>query len=68
MSFNEYRHKDNLRIYIMIFRTNEGKLIQLSKYNFINDKLYYQKILEINKPLPKLENTFNYKNNKQSNK
>lgn len=68
MSFNEYRHKDNLRIYIMIFRTNEGKLIQLSKYNFINDKLYYQKILEINKPLPKLENTFNYKNNKQPNK
>jgi hypothetical protein len=52
----------------MIFRTNEGKLIQLSKYNFINDKLYYQKILEINKPLPKLENTFNYKNNKQPNK
>ena len=47
----------------MIFRTNEGKLVQLIKYNFINDKLYYQKILEINKPLPKLENTFNYKNN-----
>lgn len=52
----------------MIFRTNEGKLVQLIKYNFINDKLYYQKILETNKPLPKLENTFNYKNNKQSNK
>lgn len=52
----------------MLFRTNEGKLIELNKYDFINDKLYYQKLLEINKPLPKLEKTFNYKNNKQTNK
>jgi hypothetical protein len=48
----------------MLFRTNNGKLIEIKKYNFINDKLYYQKIIEIKSPLPKLEETFNNKNNK----
>jgi len=39
----------------MLFRTNNGKLIEIKKYNFINDKLYYQKIMEIKKySLPKL--------------
>ena len=42
----------------MLFRTSNGKLIEIKKYNFINDKLYYQKILEIKKSLPKLEKTF----------
>jgi hypothetical protein len=31
----------------MIFRDANGKLIQISKYDFINDKLYYRKIMEI---------------------
>jgi hypothetical protein len=58
----------------MLFRTNKGTLIEIKKYDFSNDKLYYQKIMEINKPihiifnqewpLPKLEKTFNNKNNK----
>ena len=48
----------------MLFRTNNGKLIEIKKYNFINDKLYYQKIIEVKKPLPKLEKTFYNKNNK----
>jgi hypothetical protein len=58
----------------MLFRTNKGTLIEIKKYDFSNDKLYYQKIMEINKPihiistpgwpLPKLEKTLNNKNNK----
>jgi hypothetical protein len=39
----------------MLFRTNNGELIEIKKYNFSNDKLYYQKIMEIKKYLsPKL--------------
>jgi hypothetical protein len=37
----------------MLFRTNKGELIEINKYDFTNDKLYYGKILEISKPLPK---------------
>ena len=48
----------------MLFRTNDGKLIEIIKYNFINDKLYYEKLLDIKKPLPKLEKTFQNKNYK----
>jgi hypothetical protein len=48
----------------MLFRTNRGQLIELKKNSFINDKLYYEKLIEINKPLPKLEKTSNNKNNK----
>jgi hypothetical protein len=40
----------------MLFRTNTGKLIEINKYDFTNDKLYYQKILEIKKPLEKINN------------
>ncbi len=52
----------------MLFRTTEGKLIEIRKYNFKNDTLYYEKLLDIKKPIPKLEKTFNNKNNKQTNK
>lgn len=48
----------------MLFRSNDGKLVEIKKQNFINDKLYYEKLLEINKPIPKLEKTFYNKNNK----
>ncbi len=52
----------------MLFRTSEGKIIEIKKYHFKNDSLYYQKILEIKKSIPKLEKGFNYKNNKQPDK
>ena len=42
----------------MLFRTNKGKLIEIKKNSFINDKLYYQKIIEIKTPIPKSEKTF----------
>jgi hypothetical protein len=50
----------------MLFRTSDGKLIELNKNGFINDKLYYQKLLDIKKEIlnPKLEKTFQNKYNK----
>ena len=52
----------------MLFRTNKGELIEIIKYNFPNDKLYYEKIMEINRPnkhisFAKLEKTSDKKNN-----
>ena len=44
----------------MLFRTIDGKLIEINKYDFKNDKLYYEKIKTIytgwinQKPLAKL--------------
>lgn len=62
----------------MLFRTNKGELIELKKYDFSNDKLYYEKVMEIKKSglfstkstdfftsmynSPKLEKTLNNKN------
>ena len=34
---------------IMLFRTVDGKLIEINKYDFKNDKLYYTKIINIKK-------------------
>ena len=31
----------------MLFRTNTGELIEIKRYNYPNDKLYYKKIMEI---------------------
>ena len=33
----------------MLFRTINGELIQINRYSFKNDKLYYEKIMEIKK-------------------
>jgi hypothetical protein len=38
----------------MLFRTNKGELIEINKYDFPNDKLYYNKIMEIKKPIKKI--------------
>ena len=37
----------------MLFRDISGNLIELNRYDFINDKLYYQKIIEIKKQFTK---------------
>jgi hypothetical protein len=34
----------------MLFRTNKGELVELKKYGFPNDKLYYEKVMEMKKP------------------
>lgn len=44
----------------MIFRNIDGSLIEIKKNNYVNDKLYYIKILEIKKTLLNLKKTFNY--------
>jgi hypothetical protein len=33
----------------MLFRTLDGKLVEINKYDFKNDKLYYEKIKSIYK-------------------
>jgi hypothetical protein len=59
----------------MLFRTANGELVQINRYNFKNDKMYYEKILEIKKQFikknksskldywTKSKETFNNKNN-----
>lgn len=49
----------------MLFRTTNGELIEIKKYDYPNDKLYYQKILEVKQTFTKsflsstkLEKTF----------
>ncbi len=42
----------------MLFRTITGELIDVQKYSFKNDKLYYDKIMKIKLPFTKLEKTF----------
>jgi hypothetical protein len=37
----------------MLFRDVNGNLIQLNRYDFKNDKVYYQKIMEIKKQFTK---------------
>jgi hypothetical protein len=58
----------------MLFRTVNGQLVQINRYNFKNDKMYYEKIMEIKKQFinnnsskldywAKSKETFNNKNN-----
>jgi hypothetical protein len=57
----------------MLFRTNTGELIEIKKYNYKNDKLYYQQVMkiknnnfnktQINPFFAKLEKTLENKNN-----
>jgi len=53
----------------MIFRNITGELVEINRYDFINDKLYYEKIMKIKEPFvksissAKLKKTFNNKNN-----
>ena len=48
----------------MLFRTSTGGLIEIKKYGFSSDKLYYKKIMDIKKApkqsaFSKLEKTLN---------
>ena len=44
----------------MLFRDSNGNLIELNRYDFKNDKLYYQKIIEIKQLFTKSTKTQNY--------
>jgi len=43
----------------MLFRNNKGNIIEIKKYNFSSDIIYYRKIMEIKKS-SKLEKTNNH--------
>jgi hypothetical protein len=38
---NEYNINININTYIMLFRNIDGKIIEIKKYNFVNDYIYY---------------------------
>ena len=44
----------------MLFRSNKGTLIEIKKYDFPNDKLYYQKIINIKKPIVNLSKEISF--------
>ena len=44
----------------MLYRNPDGKLVEINKTNFINDKMFYEKIMELKTPFSKL----NYETNK----
>lgn len=44
----------------MLFRTNQGNLIEIKKYDFSNDKIYYEEIMKIIKKSSKSEKTNNH--------
>jgi hypothetical protein len=35
----------------MLFRTVDGDLVEINRYTFKNDKIYYEKIMEVKKQL-----------------
>lgn len=47
----------------MLFRTYRGELVEIKKYDFTNDKLYYKKIMEIKRKLSKTEKIHDSNNN-----
>jgi len=62
---NEYNINININNYIMLFRNIDGKIIEIKKYNFVNDYIYYTKIMEMKKPFSKViktQNNLNYSN------
>ena len=52
----------------MLFRTSSGQLIELKQNAYVNDTVYYEKLMEVHRPLPKLDNATTHKHNHQSNK
>jgi len=56
----------------MLFRTINNELVEINKYDFINDRLYYDKLHEIHNPfvkqvilsklMPSIKKTLNNKN------
>jgi hypothetical protein len=47
MHYNIIKIKYYIIHYRMLFRTFDGKLVEIRKYDFKNDKLYYEKIMKI---------------------
>lgn len=56
----------------MLFKNSNGELIEINKYEFKNDKIYYEKIMELKQSIKeksaKLKKTFNNKDKQETNK
>ena len=52
--FKRIQYKDYIVFFLMIFRNIDGELIEISRLDFKNDKLFYEKIMSIKKPFTKL--------------
>jgi len=39
----------------MLYRNLEGKLVEINKNDFVNDKMFYEKIIELKTPFSKLQ-------------
>ena len=48
----------------MIFRNSKGELIEINKYDYSNDMIYYEKIMNIQKEIAKCNNEI--KNNSKN--
>jgi hypothetical protein len=48
----------------MIFRNSKGELIEINKYEYSNDMIYYEKIMNIQKEIAKCNNEI--KNNSKN--
>jgi len=60
---NEYNINTILIIYIMLVRKLNGDIIEINRYDYINDYIYYKKILEIKESFSKAplnNNNLNY--------
>jgi len=44
----------------MLFRDSNGNLVELNRYDFKTDKLYYQKIMEVKQLFTKSNKNKNY--------
>jgi len=50
----------------MIFRNVDGELIEISRFDFTNDKLFYQKIMNVKQSFSKLIEINKNKNDKNT--
>ena len=51
----------------MLFRTHIGNLVEIKKYDFSNDKIYFEKIMEIKNKTLKSSKSFEKINNSSNN-
>lgn len=54
----------------MIFRNIDGNLVEINKFDFKNNYLYYKSLLDLKMPfskLNKINNSYNYSSNLISN-
>ena len=59
----------NCCVFYMIFRNNSGELVEINKYNYSNDTIYYEKVMKLQEEFTKCikeEKNMNKSSNKNS--